>query len=137
MDATGKNRKTIDVVALALQRSSDQCYLLTRRGPGQVGAGEWEFPGGKVELGEAQTQALVREIKEELSIDLLENKLHLLSDHIEHYPEKSVHIYLWKMEIQTNPKIVLTEHDQYKWLLKEHIDISSLSLGDRPFISYL
>lgn len=127
----------IEVVALALQRLSDQHYLITRRGPGQAGAGEWEFPGGKVEPGETQTQGLVREIKEELSIDLVEKNLIFVADHIEHYPEKSVHIFLFKMVIGINPIIVLTEHDQYNWLHKNDILISSLSAGDRPFISHL
>jgi len=137
MSATGKNKKIIEVVALALQRSTDNKYLIARRGPGQAGAGEWEFPGGKVESGETQKQALVREIQEELSVELVEEKLHLLGDHIEHYPEKSVHIFLWKMVIDINPNIVLTEHDQLQWLLKNEIIVSSLSAGDRPLISYL
>lgn len=137
MDATEKNKKAIEVVALALQRSADQKYLITRRGPGQGGAGEWEFPGGKVEPGETQTQALVREIQEELSIHLLEEKLCLLGDHIEHYPQKSVHIFLWKMSIDLDPQIILTEHDQYRWLSKEQIHVFSLSAGDQAFISLL
>lgn len=137
MSATEKNKKNIEVVALALQRSTDQKYLIARRGPGQAGAGEWEFPGGKVESGETQKQALVREIKEELSIELFEKTLCFLGDHIEHYPEKSVHIFLWKMLIDTNPDIVLSEHDQLQWLHKNEIRASSLSAGDRPLISYL
>jgi mutator protein MutT len=137
MDATEKNEKAIEVVALALQRSTDQKYLITRRGPGQSGEGEWEFPGGKVESGETQTQALVREIQEELSINLAEKKLRLLGDHIEHYPQKSVHIFLWKMMIDRDPQIILTEHDQFQWLSKDQIQVFSLSSGDRAFISLL
>ncbi len=137
MDATEKNKKAIEVVALALQRSTDQKYLITRRGPGQSGAGEWEFPGGKVEIGETQTQALVREIKEELSIELIEKKLLFLGDHIEHYPQKSVHIYLWKMVIDSVPSIVLTEHDQQQWMSKDQIQTFALSSGDQAFISLL
>lgn len=137
MDATGKIKKTVEVVALALQRSIDQKYLIARRGPGQSGAGEWEFPGGKVEFGESQPQALVREIQEELSIELEKNKLQLLGDHVEHYPLKSVHIFLWKLVIDENPDIQLTEHDQFKWLSKEQIYVFSLSAGDRAFIPLL
>jgi 8-oxo-dGTP diphosphatase len=137
MDATGKNKKAIEVVALALQRSTDQKYLITRRGPGQSGAGEWEFPGGKVEPGETQTQALVREIDEELSIELIEKRLLLLGDHIEHYPQKSVHIFLWKMTIDSDPAIILTEHDQFQWICKEQIHVFSLSAGDQAFIALL
>jgi 8-oxo-dGTP diphosphatase len=42
--------------------------LVARRGPGQDGAGRWEFPGGKVEPGEADAAALARELREELRI---------------------------------------------------------------------
>lgn len=137
MSATEKKKSPVKVVALALQRTSDLHYLITRRGPGQTGAGEWEFPGGKMEPGETQTQSLVREILEELSIALEESQLQFLAEHIEHYPEKSVHIFLWKMQIPENPNIILTEHDQYKWLNKTEIASFPLSLGDRPFLAYL
>lgn len=137
MSATEKKKSPVKVVALALQRTTDFHYLITRRGPGQTGAGEWEFPGGKMEPGETQTQSLVREILEELSIELEEAKLQFLAEHIEHYSQKSVHIFLWKMQVPESPNIVLTEHDQYKWLNKKEILSFPLSLGDRPFVAYL
>lgn len=137
MSATEKKRNPVEVVALALQRTTDLHYLITRRGPGQVGAGEWEFPGGKVEPGESQTQALVREISEELSLVLDEKELYFLADHVEHYSEKSVHIFLWKMQITDNPEIVLTEHDQHEWLSPVDMLSYSLSAGDRSFVPYL
>ena len=43
-------------------------YLMAQRPQGKVYAGYWEFPGGKVELGESHEQALVRELREELGI---------------------------------------------------------------------
>lgn len=57
----------IPVVAIALQRS-DGRILMQQRPEGKAHAGLWEFPGGKVELGESPEQALVREIAEELAI---------------------------------------------------------------------
>ena len=137
MQATEKNNNLVQVVALALQRKTDQMYLLTRRGPGQSGAGQWEFPGGKIEDGETQTQALVREIKEELCFDLQEKELVFVSEHIEHYINKSVHIFLWKQVIDFNPEFVLTEHDLSVWVPKVQILNYNLSTGDRPFVSRL
>lgn len=137
MHATEKNKNLVKVVALALQRAQDKCYLLTRRGPGQSGAGEWEFPGGKIEPGESQPRALAREIEEELSIQIDEKKLQFLADHIEHYPQKSIHIFLWKFVTEQNPMITLTEHDQYKWVSRFEINPLELSSGDRPLVSYL
>jgi 8-oxo-dGTP diphosphatase len=55
-------------VAAAVIEKPDGSYLLAQRPPGKVFAGYWEFPGGKVESGEPVTQALARELAEELGI---------------------------------------------------------------------
>ena len=60
---------TMTVVAAALV-DGERRVLLQQRGPGRSMAGLWEFPGGKVEEGELPEPALVRELKEELGIDV-------------------------------------------------------------------
>lgn len=57
------------VVAVALERA-DGRILMQQRPAGKAHGGLWEFPGGKVEPGETPRAALVREVKEELSLDL-------------------------------------------------------------------
>jgi 8-oxo-dGTP diphosphatase len=57
------------VVAAALERA-DGRILMQQRPPGKAHAGLWEFPGGKVEPGEAPRAALVRELNEELAVAL-------------------------------------------------------------------
>jgi 8-oxo-dGTP diphosphatase len=59
----------VEVAAAVLQRP-DGSFLLARRPEGKVFAGYWEFPGGKVESGEAPAAALGRELHEELGIDV-------------------------------------------------------------------
>jgi 8-oxo-dGTP diphosphatase len=59
---------TVEVAAAVIQRA-DGAFLLARRPAGKVYAGYWEFPGGKVEAGEAADRALARELREELGID--------------------------------------------------------------------
>ena len=62
------------VVALALF-DENRRLLLQQRLPGKHHGGLWEFPGGKVENGETPRLALVREIKEELALDILPSQL--------------------------------------------------------------
>jgi 8-oxo-dGTP diphosphatase len=61
--------KTVLVAAVALV-DGDGRVLLAQRPAGKTLAGMWEFPGGKVEPGETPERALIRELKEELGIDV-------------------------------------------------------------------
>ncbi len=61
--------RTLTVVAAALV-DGDGRVLLQQRAEGRQMAGLWEFPGGKVELGERPEAALARELREELGIDV-------------------------------------------------------------------
>jgi len=66
------------VVAVALWREDGMVLLQQRRADRQHG-GLWEFPGGKVELGESPPAAAIREIAEELAITLLQDSLEPIS----------------------------------------------------------
>jgi 8-oxo-dGTP diphosphatase len=66
--------RTVLVVAVALV-DADGRVLIARRPPGKTLAGLWEFPGGKVEAGERPEVALIREMREELTIDVAESCL--------------------------------------------------------------
>jgi 8-oxo-dGTP diphosphatase len=59
----------VEVAAAVIQRE-DGCFLLGQRPAGKVYAGYWEFPGGKIEAGEAALPALARELHEELGVDI-------------------------------------------------------------------
>lgn len=61
--------KTLLVVAVALV-DDDNRVMIAQRPEGKSMAGLWEFPGGKVETGETPEVALIRELKEELAIDV-------------------------------------------------------------------
>ncbi|MGD9668458.1 MAG: 8-oxo-dGTP diphosphatase MutT [Hyphomicrobiaceae bacterium] len=64
-----QSRRLLLVVAVALI-DSDNRILLSRRPEGKQLAGLWEFPGGKVDTGETPEDALIRELREELDIEL-------------------------------------------------------------------
>jgi 8-oxo-dGTP diphosphatase len=69
MAATGADQPVLLVVAVALV-DVDGRVLLAQRPEGKSMAGLWEFPGGKVHAGETPEAALIRELKEELDIDV-------------------------------------------------------------------
>ncbi|MEQ8283629.1 MAG: (deoxy)nucleoside triphosphate pyrophosphohydrolase [Parvibaculum sp.] len=66
---TGEPRRLVLVVACALV-DADGRVLIARRPEGKPLAGLWEFPGGKVEPGELPEDTLIRELREELGIDV-------------------------------------------------------------------
>lgn len=85
---------SVEVVAAVLQDDQGR-YLLTRRPAGKVRAGEWEFPGGKLDADETAHEALRRELHEELGIELLTSEpLH--SFHHQ-YPDVSVRIQVCRV----------------------------------------
>jgi len=69
LNNTIENTKVVEVAAAVLQRP-DGTFLLAQRPPGKIWAGYWEFPGGKIEPGETPYHALVRELREELGIEV-------------------------------------------------------------------
>ena len=109
-------RKEIKVVA-AVIRDENRIFA-TQRGNGDFKGG-WEFPGGKVESGESSQEALVREIKEELEIDI---KVGELIETIEYdYPLFHLSMDCFWVEIISGD-LVLVEHQAARWLTKENVE---------------
>ena len=128
--------KPISVVAAVIQRELDPegRILIVRRGPGLSGAGFWEFPGGKVEEGETHEGALIREINEELGIDIaVGSKVGELEFS---YPTKVIRLIVFRALLKVD-QIELREHDMFKWCKIDEIAVSELSAADRPFVQML
>ena len=108
--------KTIRVVA-AVIRKDDEIFA-TARGYGELKGG-WEFPGGKIEEGETPQQALVREIKEELDVDI---EVGELIDTIEYdYPTFHLSMDCFWAKVVSG-ELVLKEASDSKWLTREQLD---------------
>ena len=107
--------KTIRVVA-AVIREDDRVFA-TARGYGDY-KGMWEFPGGKIESGETPEEALRREIREELSVEV---KVGELIDTIE-YDYPSFHLSMdcfWCS--MSSGEITLIEAEDARWLTREKL----------------
>jgi 8-oxo-dGTP diphosphatase len=75
MAATGADALPVVLVVAVALVDADGRVLLAQRPEGKAMAGLWEFPGGKVHDGETPEAALIRELKEELGIDVAESCL--------------------------------------------------------------
>ena len=103
--------KTLEVVA-ALIRDGEK-FLICQRPEGKARALLWEFPGGKVEPGETHAQALMRECREELAVDLSVDSTFMEITH--EYPDICVHLHVLNAHIAcgTLQKI---EHCDMRWI---------------------
>lgn len=108
--------KTIEVAAAIIVK--DNKVFATQRGYGEFKDG-WEFPGGKLEPGESAREALVREIREELDVDIRVGKL---LETVEYdYPEFHLTMHCFICELLSE-EIVLKEHEDARWLKKDELD---------------
>jgi len=105
---------------------------LSRRRKGTHLAGLWEFPGGKLEAGESLSEALQREIKEELDIEILTHRPLIQISHS--YPEKQVFLDVHLVNTwQGSPAGV--EGQQITWVAAEEIDDYPLPPADKPIVT--
>ncbi|MGE0763672.1 MAG: 8-oxo-dGTP diphosphatase MutT [Bdellovibrionales bacterium] len=109
--STPRRNNWIPVVTALIQREGK--ILVGQRPEGQSLAGVWEFPGGKIELGETPEEALKRELQEELGIDAEIGELALASTHS--YGATGIillfyRVHFWKGELRS------VHHTNLKWL---------------------
>ena len=82
-----REKRSIVIVAACALVNEARDVLIAKRPPGRSFAGLWEFPGGKVEQGEGPEEALVRELKEELGIEIAKVDLTPLTFASHAYPD--------------------------------------------------
>ena len=127
--------KRLLVAAVALI-DKDGRVLLAQRPEGKSLAGLWEFPGGKVEEGERPEQALIRELKEELLIDVSESCLAPLTFASHAYEDFHLLMPLyvcrrWQGQVQSG------EGQQLKWVRPRDMKDYPMPPADLPLIPHL
>ena len=107
--------KKIEVVAAVIIQNNR--VFATQRGYGDFKDG-WEFPGGKVESGETPEEALIREIREELDVEISVDTFLCTVDY--DYPKfhLTMHCYLCSI---ISGELILLEHEAAKWLDKDSV----------------
>ena len=102
--------KTVNVVAAIIKR--DNRILGTQRGYGDF-AGGWEFPGGKIEPGETPEEAIQREVREELGVAIVVDRLVTVVDY--DYETFHLHMYCFLCHMVSG-QLELHEHRAARWL---------------------
>ena len=93
---------------------------------------KWEFPGGKIEPHETPEEALAREFREELKIEV---KVHeLITSIVDEYPTQILHIDTYRCELISGTP-TLTEHLAMAWSNKEELDKLDFSKADAPTLA--
>ncbi len=129
------NKKNVRVVAAVIKKYiEDKCYIFTTaRGYGEY-KGWWEFPGGKIEAGATPQEALIREIREELTAEI---KVGDLIKTIEYdYPTFHLSMDCFWCEI-VNGELNLLEAEDAKWLTKDTLHSVDWLPADLELIDYI
>lgn len=107
-------------VAVAVIINQDDEFLITRRSSDQHQGDKWEFPGGKVENNETSQEALSREIREELGIEI-QSAIHI-TDIIHEYVDDNKKVLLDFFEVKSwlgEPKGL--EGQPIRWVKRKHL----------------
>ena len=126
-----RKMKKIEVVA-AIICDGDK-FFATQRGYGEW-KDWWEFPGGKIEVGETAEEALQREIREELATEIAIDKLITTVDY--DYPKFHLTMHCFLCHVQCG-HLTLLEHESARWLKREEFNSVKWLPADEVVIEQL
>ena len=124
--------QTIRVVAAVI--SDDGRYLITQRRPSAVLPLLWEFPGGRVEPGETDQDALQREVRHRLGVDVRAGQLISFVSHP--YERYTVDLYLYECHIAAGAPAALAVH-AFKWVTSGEFDQYPFTPADEASMTKL
>ena len=127
-------KKKVEVVAavimhnqkiLCVQRSENKYAYISKK---------FEFPGGKMEEGETKKQTIIREIKEELNMDIIPIKELNTVEH--EYPDFNLKMHSFISECLSS-EVFLSEHIDYNWLSVSVLETLDWAAADLPIVEQL
>lgn len=129
-----KEKKQVEVVAAIIEHEGK--ILCVQRGENKLPyiSKKYEFPGGKIEDGETNEETIIREIKEELHMDIRTKKEFITVEH--EYPDfhLTMHSFICSCD---DPIVKLTEHIEYKWLSLSELEGLDWAAADIPIVDEL
>ena len=129
--AVSDKRDTIVDVAVAVLQRADGSVLLARRPKNKVYAGYWEFPGGKLEPGETPLEALHREIREELSVQI--TRAHPWITRIFTYPHATVRLLFFRVSAWEG-ELDAVEHEAVAWERPNSVKVAPMLPANGPVL---
>ncbi|MDO4776601.1 MAG: NUDIX domain-containing protein [Cardiobacteriaceae bacterium] len=121
MTAIPQSKPPVRVVVAIIENARGE-FLIAERPESKPAAGLWEFPGGKVEAGESDHQALARELEEELGLDLREDTFTPFADNASGHLTLAFYYLRASRELFPEGR----EGQQWRW-------VARAGLGDYPF----
>lgn len=131
---TGTVATEVVHAAVAVIQRADGCVLLGQRPQGKPWAGWWEFPGGKIEAGEAAVDALGRELDEELGIEVIEATPWLTR--VFAYPERTVQLHFFMVR-QWRGEPHGREGQQLAWQQPGDLSVGPMLPANLPIVEAL
>ena len=122
----------VQVVAALIWRKDR--FMICQRPEDKARGLLWEFVGGKVEPGETKAQALARECREELDVQIEVGDVFCEVDHV--YPDLTIHLTLLNAAI-TEGEPTLLEHHAIAWITPEEIDRYEFCPADQDILKLL
>ncbi len=109
-------------------------FMICRRPPHKARGLLWEFVGGKVEPGETKEEALIRECREELAIEVTPGPVYMRLTH--EYPDLTVELILLQVDEFAGTPLLL-EHSELRWISVEEIGDFRFCPADREILEKL
>ena len=126
--------KSIEVVAAIILH--DNKILCVQRGSNKFDyiSFKYEFPGGKMEIGETKEETITRDVYEELKMEIVVTEEFMTVVH--HYPDfvLTMHSFICSCD---DAKLTLTEHINFQWLKKEELINLDWAAADIPIMKKL
>lgn len=120
------------VTAAIIKR--DGKYLICQRNADDECGLLWEFPGGKLEEGETLEECIIREIKEELDLDI--SVLNIFTTNVYHFDNKEILFTVFNAEI-VGGTMKLNEHNDARWVTLEEMSSYEFMPADIVFVEKL